>query len=66
MQRPPRSPDEPLLPKSLVIWSVLQGGLALLLTGGVMVTASSPAPMACLQTRCARSRSFRSCWSSSA
>ena len=41
MQRPPRSPDEPLLPKALVIWSALQGGLALLLTGGVMVTANA-------------------------
>jgi Ca2+-transporting ATPase len=41
MQRPPRSPEEPLLPKALVIWSAMQGGLALLLTGGVMVTANA-------------------------
>ncbi|MBR0773248.1 cation-translocating P-type ATPase [Bradyrhizobium diazoefficiens] len=41
MQRPPRSPDEPLLPKSLLVWSALQGALALLLTGGVMVTANA-------------------------
>ncbi|MCG2625936.1 cation-translocating P-type ATPase [Bradyrhizobium sp. WYCCWR 13023] len=40
MQRPPRSPDEPLLPRSLLVWSLLQGGLALVLTGGVMVTAN--------------------------
>jgi P-type Ca2+ transporter type 2C len=41
MQRPPRAPEEPLLPKSLLVWSALQGGLALVLTGGVMVTANS-------------------------
>jgi Ca2+-transporting ATPase len=41
MQRPPRAPDEPLLPKSLLVWSALQGALALLLTGGVMVTANA-------------------------
>jgi Ca2+-transporting ATPase len=40
MQRPPRSPDEPLLPRSLLVWSALQGGLALALTGGVMVMAN--------------------------
>jgi Ca2+-transporting ATPase len=40
MQRPPRSPNEPLLPRSLLVWSALQGGLALALTGGVMVTAN--------------------------
>jgi P-type Ca2+ transporter type 2C len=40
MQRPPRAPEEPLLPKSLLVWSALQGGLALVLTGGV-VTANS-------------------------
>ncbi|MFO1109392.1 MAG: cation-translocating P-type ATPase [Bradyrhizobium sp.] len=39
MERPPRSPDEPLLPRALVVWSVLQGTLALVLAGGVMVTA---------------------------
>lgn len=41
MQRPPRSPDEPLLPKALLIWSGLQGALALILTGGVMLTANA-------------------------
>ena len=41
MERPPRSPDEPLLPKALVLWSALQGALALVLTGGVMVTANA-------------------------
>ncbi|MBI5320466.1 cation-translocating P-type ATPase [Bradyrhizobium sp.] len=41
MRRPPRSPDEPLLPKALIVWSALQGGLALVLTGGVMVTANA-------------------------
>ncbi|MBW7964356.1 cation-translocating P-type ATPase [Bradyrhizobium sp. BR 10261] len=40
MRRPPRSPDEPLLPRSLLVWSALQGGLALALTGGVMVTVN--------------------------
>jgi Ca2+-transporting ATPase len=40
MQRPPRAPEEPLLPRSLLVWSALQGGLALVLTGGVMVTAN--------------------------
>jgi Ca2+-transporting ATPase len=41
MRRPPRSPEEPLLPRTLIIWSAMQGGLALLLTGGVMVTANA-------------------------
>jgi P-type Ca2+ transporter type 2C len=41
MQRPPRSPDEPLLPKALIVWSALQGGLALILAGGVMLTANA-------------------------
>jgi Ca2+-transporting ATPase len=41
MQRPPRSPDEPLLPKALLIWSGLQGTLALILAGGVMLTANA-------------------------
>ncbi|MEZ2141236.1 cation-translocating P-type ATPase [Bradyrhizobium sp. DN5] len=41
MQRPPRSPDEPLLSRSLLVWSALQGALALALTGGVMVTANA-------------------------
>jgi Ca2+-transporting ATPase len=41
MRRPPRAPDEPLLTKSLLVWSALQGGLALALTGAVMVTANA-------------------------
>jgi Ca2+-transporting ATPase len=41
MQRPPRSPDEPLLPKPLLIWSAMQGGLALVLTAAVMLTANA-------------------------
>jgi P-type Ca2+ transporter type 2C len=41
MQRPPRSPDEPLLPKALLVWSGLQGALALILSGGVMLTANA-------------------------
>ena len=41
MRRPPRSPDEPLLPKPLLMWSALQGSLALVLTGGVMLTANA-------------------------
>jgi P-type Ca2+ transporter type 2C len=41
MQRPPRSPDEPLLPKALIVWSALQGGLALVLAGSVMLTANA-------------------------
>ncbi|MDA9432199.1 cation-translocating P-type ATPase [Bradyrhizobium sp. CCBAU 51627] len=40
MQRPPRPPDEPLLPRALLVWSALQGGLALVLTGGVMVMSN--------------------------
>ena len=41
MQRPPRSPDEPLLPKALLVWSGMQGALALILSGGVMLTANA-------------------------
>jgi len=41
MKRPPRAPEEPLLPMSLLCWSALQGALALVLTGGVMITANS-------------------------
>ncbi|PWT87745.1 MAG: ATPase [Proteobacteria bacterium] len=41
MKRPPRSPEESLLPKSFLVWSALQGGLALVLTGGVMLTANA-------------------------
>jgi Ca2+-transporting ATPase len=40
MQRPPRPPEEPLLPRPLVLWGALQGVLALLLTGGVLLTAN--------------------------
>ncbi|MGB8400582.1 cation-translocating P-type ATPase [Bradyrhizobium sp.] len=41
MQRPPRSPSEPLLPRALVIWAGLQGGLAFALTGSILMTASA-------------------------
>jgi Ca2+-transporting ATPase len=41
MQRPPRSPDESLLPRDLMIWSALQGSLALILTGGAMMIANA-------------------------
>jgi Ca2+-transporting ATPase len=40
MQRPPRPPEEPLLPRPLVLWGALQGVLALLLTGGALLTAN--------------------------
>ncbi len=40
MHRPPRSPDEPLLPRPLVLWGALQGLLAFLLTGATLVTAN--------------------------
>ena len=39
MQRPPRSPDEPLLPRPLVLWAALQGVLAFALTAAVFLTA---------------------------
>jgi Ca2+-transporting ATPase len=39
MQRPPRSPDEPLLPRPLVLWGALQGVLAFALTAAVFLTA---------------------------
>ncbi|MEZ5829632.1 MAG: cation-translocating P-type ATPase [Dongiaceae bacterium] len=35
MRRPPRSPRSPLFSGSLIVWSLLQGGLALLLVGSV-------------------------------
>ncbi len=35
MARPPRRPDSPLFSRSLVGWSVLQGGAALAVTGGL-------------------------------
>jgi Ca2+-transporting ATPase len=40
MQRPPRAPDEPLLPRALVLWGALQGTLAFVLTGVILVMAS--------------------------
>jgi Ca2+-transporting ATPase len=40
MQRPPRSPDEPLLPRALIWWGALQGGLAFALTGTIFWIAS--------------------------
>ena len=40
MQRPPRAPEESLLPQPLVLWGVLQGVLALLLTGGILLMAN--------------------------
>ncbi|MGJ5176181.1 cation-translocating P-type ATPase [Bradyrhizobium oligotrophicum] len=40
MQRPPRDPLEPLLPRALVLWGALQGILALLATSGVLLMAS--------------------------
>jgi Ca2+-transporting ATPase len=40
MQRPPRSPDEPLLPRALILWGMLQGGLAFALTGTIFWIAS--------------------------
>jgi P-type Ca2+ transporter type 2C len=39
MRRPPRTPDEPLLPRPLVLWAVLQGVLALAIAGGILLTA---------------------------
>ncbi|UFZ02830.1 cation-translocating P-type ATPase [Bradyrhizobium ontarionense] len=40
MQRPPRDPQEPLLPRTLVLWGAFQGVLALLTTGGILLMAS--------------------------
>jgi P-type Ca2+ transporter type 2C len=39
MQRRPRSPDEPLLSRSMVLWSIVQGSLALVLVGIIFVFA---------------------------
>ncbi|BAM86610.1 cation-transporting ATPase [Bradyrhizobium oligotrophicum S58] len=39
MKRPPRDPLEPLLPRPLVLWGALQGILAMLATGGVLLLA---------------------------
>ena len=40
MRRPPRAPDEPLLPRPIALWGLLQGVLALLIVGGIVLTAS--------------------------
>jgi len=39
MQRPPRAPDEPLFPKELILWSVLQGALSLVIVATIFVVA---------------------------
>jgi P-type Ca2+ transporter type 2C len=39
MRRPPRDPSEPLFSKSMVLWSVIQGGLALALNAAIFLTA---------------------------
>ncbi|ESQ85020.1 hypothetical protein AEAC466_04760 [Asticcacaulis sp. AC466] len=41
MQRPPRAPDEPLFSKELIVWSVLQGALALTLVATIFVIGLS-------------------------
>ncbi len=35
MARPPRRPDTPLFSRSLVVWAVMQGSIALAVTGGL-------------------------------
>ncbi|MBI5262978.1 MAG: cation-translocating P-type ATPase [Bradyrhizobium sp.] len=40
MQKPPRSPVEPLLPRALILWAGLQGLLAFVLTGAILVTSA--------------------------
>lgn len=35
MARPPRRPDTPLFSRALAVWAVIQGGLALTVTGGL-------------------------------
>ena len=40
MGRPPRAPDEPLLPRALVLWGLLQGTVAFTLTGAILLTAN--------------------------
>ncbi len=40
MRRPPRDPQEPLLPRALVLWGALQGILALVTTGSFLLLAS--------------------------
>src|SRR6185295_17114362 len=39
MRRPPRSPDEPLFSRALIIWSLIQGVLALGLVALIFMTA---------------------------
>jgi P-type Ca2+ transporter type 2C len=39
MRRPPRSPEEPLLPLPLLVWGALQGALALILTAAIFFIA---------------------------
>jgi Ca2+-transporting ATPase len=41
MRRPPRDPSDPLFSKPMVLWSVIQGGLALALNAAVFVTADA-------------------------
>jgi P-type Ca2+ transporter type 2C len=41
MRRPPRAPAEPLFPRALIRWSLLQGALAFALVGGIFVVAFS-------------------------
>ena len=41
MRRPPRVPAEPLFPRALIRWSLLQGALAFALVGGIFVVAFS-------------------------
>lgn len=41
MRRPPRAPAEPLFPRALIRWSLLQGALAFALVGGSFVVAFS-------------------------
>ncbi len=43
MRRPPRSPDEPLFSRALVVWSLLQGLLAFAVVAAVYVTALASA-----------------------
>jgi Ca2+-transporting ATPase len=39
MRRKPRDPEAPLFGKPLIIWSLLQGGLAFLLVAGIYISA---------------------------
>ena len=39
MRRPPRNPQSPLLPASLIAWNVLQGTLVLIVLATVMILA---------------------------